>query len=90
MKDKADAARDNASSDWQEMREKWHAHVAKVRERAHKKKDQIDSHNAAVDADLSESYAYDAIDFALDAIEEAEYAVLDAIYARANAEALKV
>jgi hypothetical protein len=90
MKDKADAARDNASSDWQEIREKWHAHVAKVRARAHKKKDQIDAHDAAVDADMTESYAYDAVDFALDAIEEAEYAVLDAIYARANAEALKV
>jgi hypothetical protein len=29
------------------------------------------------------------MDFALDSIEEAEYAVLDALYARANAEALK-
>ena len=89
MKDKADAARDNASSEWQEIREKWHAHVAKVRARAHKKKDQIDAHNAAMDADMTEAYAYDAIDFALEAIEEAEYSVLDAIYARANAEALK-
>jgi hypothetical protein len=90
MKDKADAARDDASSDWQEIREKWHAHVATARARAHKKRDKIDAHNAAVDADMTESYAYDAVDFALDAIEEAEYAVLDAIYARANAEALKV
>jgi hypothetical protein len=90
MKDKADAARDDASSDWQEIREKWHAHVVKVQARAHKKKDQIDAHDAAMDADMTEAYAYDAMDFALDAIEEAEYAVLDAIYARANAEALKV
>ena len=89
MKDKADDARDNASSDWQEIREKWQAHVAKVRARAHKKKDQIDAHNAAMDADMTEAYAYDAIDFALEAIEEAEYSVLDDIYARANAEALK-
>ena len=89
MKDKADGARDNASSEWQEMREKWHAHVAKARVRAHKKKDQIDAHNAAMDADMTEAYAYDAMDFALNAIEEAEYAVLDAIYTRANAEALK-
>jgi hypothetical protein len=57
---------------------------------AHNKKDQIDAHNAAVDADMTESYAYEAVNSALDAIEEAEYAVLDAIYARANAEALKV
>jgi hypothetical protein len=89
MKDKADGARDDASSEWQEMREKWHAHVAKARARAHKKKDQIDAHNAAMDADMTEAYAYDAMDFALNAIEEAEYAVLDAIYTRANAEALK-
>jgi hypothetical protein len=89
MKDKADAAGDDASSDWQEIREKWHAHVAKVQARAHKKKDQIDAHNAAMDADMTEAYAYDAIDFALDAIEEAEYSVLDALYARANAESLK-
>src|SRR5580698_3179198 len=47
MKDKADAARDNASSDWQEVREEWHAHVAKARARVHKKKGQIDAHNAA-------------------------------------------
>ena len=90
MKDKADTARDNASSEWQEIRDKWHAHVAKVRTRAHEKKDQIDAHNAAVNAEMVEAYAYDAIDFALDAIEEAEYAALAAIYARADAEALKV
>jgi len=89
MKDKADTARDNASSEWQEIRDKWAAHVAKVRARAHEKKDHIHAHNAAVDAEMSEAYAYDAIDFALDAIEEAEYAVLDAIYARADTEALK-
>ena len=50
----------------------------------------IDADGAATDADLTEAYAYDAIDFALDAIEEAEYAVLDAMYARAAAAALGV
>ena len=59
------------------------------RARAQEKRDQIDAHNAAVDADMVEAYAYDAIDFALEAIDEAEYAALDAIYARADAEALK-
>jgi hypothetical protein len=49
----------------------------------------MDAHNAAVDADIVEAYAYDAISFALDAIEEAEYAALDAIYARADAVALE-
>ena len=40
-------------------------------------------------ANMAEAYAYDAIEFALDAIEEAEYAAVYAIYARADAEALK-
>ena len=89
MNAKADAARDNASSEWQEIRDKWHAHVTTVRARVHQKKDQIDAYNAGVDVDMAEAYAYDAIEFALDAIDEAEYAALDAIYARADAEALK-
>ena len=44
---------------------------------------QIDAKGAAMDADLTEAYAYDAID-------EAEYAVLDAMYARAAAAAVEV
>jgi hypothetical protein len=90
IKDRADTARDSVSSEWHEMRDKWDAHVAKVRTRAQDKKHKVDAHNAAVDADIVEAYAYDAINFALDAIQEAEYAALDAIYARADAEALKV
>jgi len=35
-----------------------------------------------MDADRTEGYTYDSIDFALDAVGEAEYAVRDAIYAR--------
>jgi hypothetical protein len=88
-KDKSDAAGDTASSEWQEVREKWNAHVAKVRAHAHEKMGQIEAHNSAVNADITEAYAYDAMDFALDAVEEAEYAVLDALYARANAQSLK-
>ena len=42
--------------------------------RVNKHKDEMDAEGAAMDADLTEGYAYDAIDFALDAIEEAEYA----------------
>jgi hypothetical protein len=48
--------------------------VAKVRTDVKRKKDQIDAHEAANDADWAEAYAADAIDFALDAIDEAEYA----------------
>jgi hypothetical protein len=62
------------------------ATTAKIRQR---KKDQIDAHEAANDADWAEAYAADAIDFALDAIDEAEYAALDAVYPRANADTLK-
>ncbi|MET0993025.1 MAG: hypothetical protein ABWY20_02630 [Mycobacterium sp.] len=50
--------------------------------------DQIDADGPAMDADLTEADAYDAIDFALEAIEAASHAVLDALYARANAAAL--
>jgi hypothetical protein len=89
IEDKADVARDNASSEWQEIRDTWHAHVAKIRARADKKKDEIYAHHAALDADIAEAYAYEAIDFALDAIEEAEYAALAAICAGADADALK-
>ena len=88
MRDQADAAHDTASSHWQDLRNTWHAHVDEVRSRVNKHKDKIDAQGAAMDADLTEAYAYDAIDFALDAIEEAQYAVLDALYARANAAAL--
>src|ERR1700730_5620925 len=89
VKDNADEARDTASSHWQDLRNTWHAHVDEVRSRVNKHKDKIDAQGAATDADLTEAYAYDAIDFALDAIEEAQYAVLDAMYARANAAALR-
>ena len=50
--------------------------------------DQQDAKAAALDADLAEGYALDAISFAQGAIEEAEAAALDAVYARANAVAL--
>jgi hypothetical protein len=90
LKAKADDARNTASSHWQQVRGKWHAHVAQTRARADKAKTKIDAEGAAMDVDLTEAYAYDAIDFALDAIQEAEYAVLDAMYARAAVAALKV
>jgi hypothetical protein len=64
MKDQADAARDDGSSDWQEIREEWRAHVVKIQARAHKKKDQLDAHDVATDANVTEAYTYDAMDFA--------------------------
>ena len=64
------------------------AHVAKVRSNIEAKMDEQDAKAAALDADLAEGYALDAISFAQGAIEEAEAASLDAVYARANAVAL--
>ena len=61
------------------------AHVAKVRSNIEAKMDEQDAKAAALDADLAEDYALDAISFAQGAIEEAEAASLDAVYARANA-----
>ena len=77
-----------ASSQWDEVRGKWKAHVAKVQSSIEAKMDEQDAKAAALDADLAEGYALDAISFAQGAIEEAEAASLDAHYARANAVAL--
>jgi hypothetical protein len=80
-------ASSRASAQWNEVRGKWKAHVAKVRSSIEAKMDEQDA-KAALDADLAEDYALDAISFAQGAIEEAEAASLDAVYARANAVAL--
>ena len=71
LKDNADGARNKVSSQWQEIRDKWQAHVAKVQTRVDEKADQLDARVAAADADLAESYALDAIDFAQAAVDEA-------------------
>jgi hypothetical protein len=88
LRAKADDAADAASSHCQQLRGKWQAHVADVHARAERAR--MDADGAAVDADMTEAYACDAIDFVLDAVEEAEYAVLDAIYSRKAAAALRV
>ena len=77
-----------ASSQWDEVRGNWKAHLAKVRSSIEAKMDEQDAKAAALDADLAEDNALDAISFAQGAIEEAEAAALDAVYARANAVAL--
>jgi hypothetical protein len=86
FKDKPAAAGDKASSHWQEMRDKWHVHVATARAKPAKRKPSPTP--TWLDADLAESDALDAIDFAQAAIDEAESLVLAAMYARANAIAL--
>jgi hypothetical protein len=90
LKTKADDARDGASSQWQAIRDSWHSHVAKARERVKNTADTFDVRQAALDANLAEDYAYDAIDFALNAIDEAESAALTAMYARASTVAQRV
>jgi hypothetical protein len=88
FKERARAAGDTASSRWDEIRGKWQAHVAKVREDARRKGAELDAKEADAEADIALSYALDAIDFAAAALEEAEYAALDAVDARARAVAL--
>ena len=90
LKTKADDARDDASSQWQAIRDGWHSHVAKARERVKVTADTFDARQAALNANLAEDYAYDAIDFALNAIDEAESAALTAMYARASTVAQRV
>jgi hypothetical protein len=82
LKENADDSRNKVSSHWQ-------SHVAEMRARAQEKADRFDAGVTAMDADMAESYALDAIDFAQDAVDEAESAVLDAMYTRADAEALR-
>ncbi|MDT5344222.1 MAG: hypothetical protein QOE52_3406, partial [Mycobacterium sp.] len=64
LKENADDSRAKASSHWQEIRGKWKSHVAEMRTRAEEKADGFDARVAGVDADMAESYALDAIDFA--------------------------
>jgi hypothetical protein len=90
LKTKADDACDGASSQWQAIRDSWHSHVARARKRVKNTADAFDARQAALDADLAEDYAYDAIDFALNAIDEAESAALTAMYTRASAVAQRV
>ena len=48
-----------ASSQWNEVRGKWKAHVAKVQSNIEAKMDEQDAKAAALDADLAEDYALD-------------------------------
>ena len=88
FKERARVAGNTASSRWDEIRGKWQAHVAKVREDARRKGAELDAKEADAEAKIALSYALDAIDFAAAALEEAEYAALDAVDARARAVAL--
>ena len=88
LKDRARAAHDKASEHQQDLADKWHAHVAKVRKDLKQKRAEHEAKEMKVDAEMAEGYAFDAIDFAQAAVYEAEYAVLDALSARAAADAM--
>ena len=85
LKARADEARSDASSHWQDIRRKWQAHVTETRGRLDKAVDQMNTDSVGAEADLAEAYASDAIEFALDAIDEAQYAAMAAYSARASA-----
>jgi hypothetical protein len=76
------------SPHWQEIRAKWRAHVAALQSGLDQAGDDTIAAYAVVDADIAESYAQDAIDFAAAAIEEAESAAITAIYWQTRAKQL--
>jgi hypothetical protein len=55
FKANADGARDRASSHWQDIRDKWQAHVAKVRTSVKERKEQFDADSADADANIAMS-----------------------------------
>ena len=63
-------------------------HIAKIQARIDAEKDKLDVSRAQHRAELAESDAIEAVDFALMAIEWAEWAVVDAELARMEADEL--
>ena len=88
LQDKPDEPTGTVSPHWQDIRAKWRAHVAAVQSEFDQAGDDIEGSYAIADADLAESYAIDAINFAAAAIDEAESATLNAMYCRTRATAL--
>jgi len=85
---RADTVQDQAFAPWQEIRDRWRSHVAKVKKDIKQKKVELNASEAVENAGTAESYARGATEFALDGIDEAEDAVLSALQARAAANAL--
>jgi hypothetical protein len=88
LSDKPAEATGTVPPHWQDIRAKWQAHVAAVQSEFDQAGDDIEASYAIADADLAESYATDAINFAAAAIDEAESATLNAMYCRTRATAL--
>jgi len=85
---RTDTAQDKASGQWEELRDHWRTHVAKLRKATEKKVAELDADGAAHYADEAESDARHAIGHAMDAIEEAKRSVIYALGARAEANTL--
>lgn len=88
MNAKSPQKRAGAEAGWKALKEKWHAHLAKLHRKAEDRKAEHDASTAQVKAEMAEGDAYDAVDFALGAVQEAEYAVLYAVLVRSDADAL--
>jgi hypothetical protein len=73
---------------WTDMGRSWDAHIAGVRDRVDKKKEQHDLKAAQRDAEDATAYASYLIDYAFAAVDEAEYAVLDATLSQMVADEL--
>ena len=85
---RTDTAQDKASGHWEEFRDHWRTHVAKVTKDTEKKMAELDADGAAHYADEAESDAQHAIGHAMEAIEEAKRSVIYALRARAEANTL--
>jgi hypothetical protein len=84
-KAQADMAGDEAQDQWKKVKADAAARIAMTKRAIDHGGDRFDAHMAADSADLAESDAEDAIDFAAYAVENARVAILDAIDARAQA-----
>ncbi len=83
-----DASEAEVSAWWTDMGRSWDEHIARVRERVDKKKEQHDLNAAQRAAREATEYASYLIDYTYAAVEEAEYAVLDATLAQMEADEL--
>ena len=84
LKETAASSKDKISGWWDEQQQAWNDRVAKVRKHLDEQKTTYDLVTLENQAELAESDAKFAIDYAYSAIEEAEYTVLDANLARAD------
>jgi len=88
LKAKAAETRNEATQDWDAIRQEWHDHIAKIQAKVDASKQERRIDRAEHRATRAEDDALAAIDFAYLAIEDAEWAVLDAHLARVEADEL--